>query len=137
MDFGCRWLVTRDPNTFVDWMAPVRQGRKAPSFSISQHVTAGGTGYGPKKSYSAYRVLNTKIKDLKQSQAATAPVQSTSVPMHVSGLDSDEEYEDAPPDIEMDYVNAVVQGRERVDISHGGGEAELVAETLQKELYTL
>lgn len=118
-------------------MAPVRQGRKAPSFSILRRVTAGGTGYGPKKSYSAYRALNAKIKDLKQSQAAAAPVQSTSVPMHVSGLDSDEDYEDAPPDIEMDYVDAVVQGRECVDISYGGGEAELVAETLQKELYTL
>ena len=119
-------------------MAPVRRNCKAPSFTISRHITAGGTGYGPKKSYSVYSVLNAKAKDLKQSQTAVAPVQSSPDPMQYSDPgDSDGEYEDMMPGIQTDYVDVVVQGCERVDISHGGGEAELVAETLQKALYTL
>lgn len=118
-------------------MAPSGKQCKAPSFSISRCFTAGGSRYGPKKSYSIQSVLYEKAKDCTRQRSQATTAQSTP-PIFISGPDDlDGESEDIPVGSPMDYINAIIDGHERVDLSHSGGEAELLAETLQKALYML
>lgn len=113
--------------------APRGKACKAAGFSISRRVTAGGRGFGPKTKYFVYDIVQARTK----ANIIQTNIDSKSSHSASQTDDSCSDFEENALGLTVDWVDSVANGEEQVEVSYGGTEAELIAETLQKALYTL